>query len=79
MKRMQKGRKRDLVAPSLEPVQHLSGSFQRKLMRRVNKQRKHFRSSGKSYPLVNMQGSYLNSQQSPKLGFTFLQVLSQLE
>ena len=38
--------------PSLEPVQHLSEKLQRKLLKRVKKQREHFRSSGKPYPLV---------------------------
>lgn len=38
--------------PSLEPVQHLSPTLQRKLLKRVRKQRKHYRSSGKPYPLV---------------------------
>lgn len=37
MKRMQKGRKKDLLSPSLEPVQHLSCRFQRKLIKRANK------------------------------------------
>ena len=38
--------------PSLEPVKHLSTRLQRKLVKRVKKQRKHYRSSGKPYPLV---------------------------
>ena len=79
MKRMQKGRKRDLVSPSLEPVQHLSCSFQRKLMRRVNKQRKNFRSSGKAYPLVSVQPPYQANGKSNLQGFAFLNVLSQLD
>ena len=37
---------------SLEPVKHLSTRLQQKLVRRVKKQRKRFRSSGQPYPLV---------------------------
>ena len=40
---------------NLEPVQHLSPRLQRKLLKREQKQRKHFRSSGKSYPFVSAQ------------------------
>ena len=46
------------LSPSLEPVKHLSARLQRKLVKRVKKQRKHYRSSGKPYPLVmNMPGT----------------------
>ncbi len=79
MKRVQKGHKRDLLSPSLEPVQHLSCSFQRKLMKRVDKQRKRFRSSGKSYPLVSMHGPYLSTEKSQEEALKFLYVLSQLD
>ena len=44
--------KNALIAPSLEPVKHLSTRLQRKLVKRVKKQRKQYRSSGKPYPLV---------------------------
>ena len=44
-------------SPNLEPVQHLSPRLQRKLLKREQRQRKHFRSSGKPYPLVTAQGS----------------------
>ena len=40
------------IHPSLEPVQHLSEKLQHKLLKRAKKQRKHFRSSGKPYPVV---------------------------
>jgi len=42
---------------NLEPVKHLSPRLQRKLLKREQKQRKHFRSSGKPYPLVTVQSS----------------------
>jgi hypothetical protein len=46
------------LSPSLEPVKHLSARLQRKLVKRVKKQRKRYRSSGKPYPLVmNMPGT----------------------
>lgn len=46
------------LSPSLEPVKHLSARLQRKLIKRVKKQRKRYRSSGKPYPLVmNMPGT----------------------
>lgn len=80
MKNVQKGRKRDGLSISIEPVQHLSVSFQRKLMKRAVKQRKHFRSSGKSYPLVSMQPDpYQGKQKSQLQGFTFLHIVSQLD
>ncbi len=44
--------KHSLLSPSLEPVKHLSTRLQRKLVKRVKKQRKQYRSSGKPYPLV---------------------------
>ena len=40
------------IHSALEPVQHLSEKLQRKLLKRATKQYKHFRSSGKPYPLV---------------------------
>jgi hypothetical protein len=79
MKRVQKGQKIDPLSPSLEPVKHLSFSFQRKLMKRADKQRKHFRSSGASYPLVSMQDPYLDTGQSQMHGYMFLYILSQLD
>jgi hypothetical protein len=44
-------------SPNLEPVKHLSSRLQRKLLKREQRQRKHFRSSGKPYPLVTAQSS----------------------
>lgn len=79
MKRVQKGHKRDLLSPSLEPVQHLSCSFQRKLMKRVDKQRRHFRSSGKPYPLVSLQDPYQTAAKGQGGVIKFLYVLSQLD
>ena len=79
MKRVQKGHKRDPLSPSLEPVQHLSSGFQRKLMKRVDKQRKHYRSSGKPYPVVSMQGPYQSAEKSQGGIIKFLYVLSQLD
>lgn len=42
---------------NLEPIKHLSPRLQRKLLRREQRQRKHFRSSGKPYPLATAQSS----------------------
>jgi len=41
--------------PSLEPVQHLSPGLQRKLIKRVNKQQHHYRSSGGAMPHVHLE------------------------
>jgi nitrite reductase/ring-hydroxylating ferredoxin subunit len=40
---------------SLEPVERLSPRLQKKLIKRVSKQQKNYRSSGKRYPLVIVQ------------------------
>ena len=44
-------------SPNLEPIKHLSPRLQRKLLKREQRQRKQFRSSGKPYPLVTAQSS----------------------
>ena len=54
MARVKKAQNKALLSQSLEPVKHLSSSFQRKLHKRVDKQCKRFRSSGKPYPLVTV-------------------------
>ena len=81
MVREQKDSKKELLAPSLAPVKRLSLSFQRKLMKHVDKQRKHFRSSGKPYPLVTMESPSLDTENNDMqgLGFTFLLVLAQID
>ena len=79
MTRVQKGPQNALLSPSLEPVKHLSSSFQRKLLKRVDKQRKHFRSSGKPYPLVTMQSPSLSTEKNQMQGFTLLLILAQLD
>lgn len=79
MKRVQKGQNGDLLSPSLEPVKHLSCGLQRKLLKRIDKQSKHFRSSGKSYPLVIAQSPYLNTRDDHIQGHPFLYLLSQLD
>ena len=79
MARVQNGPKKALLSRSLEPVKHLSSSFQRKLLKRVDKQRKHFRSSGKPYPLVTMQTPSLSTEKNQMQGFTLLLVLAQLD
>ncbi len=76
MARVQKGQKKALLSPSLEPVKHLSSSFQRKLLKRVDKQRKQFRSSGKPYPLVQSPSLTTENQMQ---GSTLLLVLAQLD
>ena len=45
------------LSPELEPVKHLSPRLQKKLLKREQKQRKHFRSSGKPYPIATMASS----------------------
>lgn len=67
------------LGPALEPVKHLSPGFQRKLLRRAHKQRKHFRSSGKSYPLASMQLPSLHNEKKQMLGLTLLRVLAELD
>ena len=52
-------------SPNLEPVQHLSPRLQRKLLKREQRQRKHFRSSGKPYPLVAAQSSSTGMEVPP--------------
>ena len=81
MVRGQKESKKELLAPSLAPVKRLSTSFQRKLMKRVDKQRKYFRSSGKPYPLVTMESPSLGIEDNEMqgFGFTLLRVLAQLD
>jgi hypothetical protein len=79
MARGQKEPKKALLTQSLEPVKHLSSSFQRKLLKCVDKQREQFRSSGKPYPLVSVQSPSLSTERNHRLGFTLLLVLSQLD
>ena len=57
------------LSPELDPVKHLSPRLQRKLLKREQKQRKHFRSSGKSYPLATMQSSS-TGMEAPATGST---------
>ena len=76
MVRVKKGSKKALLSSSLEPVKHLSSSFQRKLLKRADKQRKQFRSSGKPYPLV--QSPFLATENQMQ-GSTLLLVLAQLD
>jgi len=57
MDREQKEPENSPFSPQLEPVKHLSSRLQRKLLKREQRQRKHFRSSGKPYPLVTAQSS----------------------
>jgi len=66
-----------LLDPSLEPVEHLSLSFQRKLHKRVQKQRKRFRSSGKPYPLVTVLKMSLSTEKN--LLHTLLLVVVELD
>jgi hypothetical protein len=65
------------LPPSLEPVKHLSSRLQRKLLKRVQKQRKQFRSSGKPYPLVSSQSPSMSTQKN--LIYTLLLVLTELD
>jgi len=60
----QKGRKNSLLSPSLEPVKHLSTRLQRKLLKREQRQRKEFRSSGKPYPLVSEQSPIMDMEKN---------------
>jgi hypothetical protein len=79
MARVQNRPKKALLSQSLEPVKHLSSSFQRELLKRVDKQRKQFRSSGKPYPLVTMQSPSLSTEKNQMQGFTLLLILAQLD
>ena len=54
---MEREQKESENSLNLEPVKHLSPRLQRKLLKREQKQRKQFRSSGKPYPLVTTQSS----------------------
>jgi hypothetical protein len=79
MASVKKAQKKEPLSQSLEPVKHLSSSFQRKLLKRVDKQRKRFRSSGKPYPLVSLQYSSLATDKSHMQDFTLLDILGQLD
>ena len=57
------------LSPELEPVKHLSPRLQKKLLKREQKQRKHFRSSGKPYPIATMASSS-TSMEAPATGST---------
>ena len=57
------------LSPELEPVKHLSPRLQKKLLKREEKQRKHFRSSGKSFPITTMASSS-TSMEAPVAGAT---------
>jgi nitrite reductase/ring-hydroxylating ferredoxin subunit len=65
MARKQKDPQSSHPSSSLEPVQHLSSRLQRKLLRRVDKQQKHYRSSGKPYPLIMVHRPSRNMGQKP--------------
>jgi hypothetical protein len=79
MASVKKAQKKEPLSQSLEPVKHLSSSYQRKLLKRVDKQRKRFRSSGKPYPLVSLQYSSLTTNKSHMQDFTLLDILGQLD
>ncbi len=79
MTRVQKGPQNALLSPSLEPVKHLSSSFQRELLKREYKQRRRFRSSGKPYPLICIQSPSMGTEENHMQGFTLLRVLAQLD
>ena len=79
MARVKKAQNKALLSQSLEPVKHLSSSLQRKLLKRVDKQRKQFRSSGKPYPLITMQSPSLSTEKNQMQGFTLLLILAQLD
>jgi len=79
MARVKKAQNKALLSQSLEPVKHLSSSFQCKLLKRVDKQRKRFRSSGKPYPLVSLQCSSLATDKGHMQDFTLLHILGQLD
>jgi cation transport ATPase len=69
MEQEQQEPEKPLLSPDLEPVKHLSPRLQRKLLKREQKQRKHFRSLGKPYPLVTMASSS-TSMEAPATGST---------
>jgi hypothetical protein len=79
MASVKKAQKKEPLSQSLEPVKHLSSSYQRKLLKRVDKQRKRFRSSGKAYPLVSLHSSSLATDKSLMQDFTLLDILGQLD
>ena len=79
MARVKKAQKKEPLSQSLEPVKHLSSGFQRKLLKRVDKQQKHFRSSGKPYPLVCLHSSSLATEKGHMQDFTLLHILGQLD
>src|SRR5215470_19480274 len=66
MARKQKDPQSSHPSSSLEPVQHLSSRTQRKLNKRTDKQQKHYRSSGKPYPLIMVHGPSRNMKQKPQ-------------
>ncbi len=66
MARKQKDPHSSHPSSSLEPVEHLSSRLQRKLLKRVDKQQKHYRSSGKPYPLVIVQSPSRDMEQKPQ-------------
>jgi nitrite reductase/ring-hydroxylating ferredoxin subunit len=68
MARKQKDPHSSHPSSSLEPVEHLSSRLQRKLLKRVDKQQKHYRSSGKPYPLVMVQSPSRDMQQKSQWG-----------
>jgi hypothetical protein len=66
MARKQKDPHHPHPSSSLETVEHLSSRLQRKLLKRVDKQQKHYRSSGKPYPLVMVQSPSRDMEQKPQ-------------
>ena len=66
MARKQKDPNNSHPSSSLEAVQHLSSRLQRKLLKRVDKQQKRFRSSGKPYPLVILQSPSRDMERKPQ-------------
>ena len=66
MARKQKDPHSSHPSSALEPVEHLSSRLQRKLLKRVDKQQKHYRSSGKPYPLVMVQSPSRDMEQKPQ-------------
>jgi nitrite reductase/ring-hydroxylating ferredoxin subunit len=66
MARKQKKPHNSNPSSSLEPVEHLSSRLQKKLLKRVDKQQKRYRSSGKRYPLVIVQGTTKAMEQEPQ-------------
>lgn len=78
MAHVQQGPENVPLDPTLEPVKHLSPRLQRRLLRRVHKQRKRFRSSGKPYPLFTVHSRTFSVGKN-HWGFTLLLVLAQLD